>query len=49
MVLLRGVKEFDIKEAVANHCLGVHRKEVFGVLRGTSIPVIYGPIPSHIK
>ena len=49
MVLLRVVKEFDIKEAVANHCLDVHRKEVFGVLRDTSIPVIYGPMPSHIK
>ena len=44
MVLLQLVKEFDIKEAVANHCLDVHRKEVFGALRDASIPVIYGPI-----
>jgi imidazolonepropionase-like amidohydrolase len=44
MVLLQLVKEFDIKEAVANHCLDVHRKEVFGALREASIPVIYGPM-----
>jgi imidazolonepropionase-like amidohydrolase len=44
MVLLQLVKEFGIKEAVANHCLDVHRKEVFESLRDASIPVIYGPM-----
>jgi hypothetical protein len=44
MVLLQLVKEFGIKEAVANHYLDVHRKEVFESLRYASIPVIYGPM-----
>jgi imidazolonepropionase-like amidohydrolase len=44
MVLLQLVKEFGIKEAIANHCLDVHRQEVFGALRDASIPVIYGPM-----
>ena len=44
MILLELVKEFGIKEAVANHCLDVHRQEVFEVLRDASIPVIYGPM-----
>lgn len=44
MILLELVKEFDIKKAVANHCLDVHRQEVFEALRNASIPVIYGPM-----
>src|SRR5919197_5473452 len=44
MVLLQLVKEFGIKEVVANHCLDVHRQEVFEALRDASIPVIYGPM-----
>jgi imidazolonepropionase-like amidohydrolase len=44
MILLELVKEFGIKEAVANHCLDVHRQEVFEALRYASIPVIYGPM-----
>jgi imidazolonepropionase-like amidohydrolase len=44
MVLLQLVKEFGVKETVANHCLDVHREEVFAALRDASIPVIYGPM-----
>jgi imidazolonepropionase-like amidohydrolase len=44
MVLLQLAKEFGIKELVANHCLDVHRQEVFEALRDASIPVIYGPM-----
>jgi imidazolonepropionase-like amidohydrolase len=44
IVLFQLVKEFGIKEVVANHCLDVHRQEVFGALRDASIPVIYGPM-----
>src|SRR5919197_4557598 len=44
MVLLQLVKEFGIKELVANHCLDVHRQEVFEALRDAFIPVIYGPM-----
>jgi imidazolonepropionase-like amidohydrolase len=29
--------------AVANHCLDVHREEVFVALRKADIPIIYGP------
>src|SRR5919108_355484 len=43
MVLLELIKEFQIK-AIANHCLDVHREEIFRNLRAASLPVIYGPM-----
>jgi imidazolonepropionase-like amidohydrolase len=43
MVLLELIKEFQIK-AIANHCLDVHREEIFRELKGASLPVIYGPM-----
>lgn len=44
-VLLQLVKEFDLK-VVANHCLDVHRVEIFEALKSNSIPIIYGPMDS---
>ena len=44
-VLLHLVKEFDLK-VVANHCLDVHRVEIFEALKANSIPIIYGPMDS---
>jgi imidazolonepropionase-like amidohydrolase len=44
-ILIQLVKEFNIK-AVANHCLDVHRQEIFEVLKANSIPIIYGPMDS---
>jgi hypothetical protein len=41
MVLLQLAKEFGIKDLIANHCLDVHRQEVFEALRDASIPVIW--------
>jgi imidazolonepropionase-like amidohydrolase len=43
MVLIQLAREFGIK-AIANHCVDVHRQEVFVALREASIPIIYGPI-----
>jgi imidazolonepropionase-like amidohydrolase len=43
MVLIRLAREFGIK-VIANHCVDVHRQEVFVALREASIPLIYGPI-----
>jgi imidazolonepropionase-like amidohydrolase len=43
MVLLELIKEFQIK-AIANHCLDVHREEIFRELKSASVPVIYGPM-----
>jgi hypothetical protein len=43
MVLIQLVREFGIM-AVANHCVDVHRQEIFVALREESIPIIYGPI-----
>ena len=45
MVLLHIIKEFGIK-AIANHCVDVHRAEVFTALKASSVPVIYGPMDS---
>jgi imidazolonepropionase-like amidohydrolase len=42
IVLIQLAKEFGVK-AVANHCLDVHREEVFVALRKADIPIIYGP------
>jgi hypothetical protein len=44
-ILIQLVKEFKIK-AVANHCLDVHRQEIFAALKSNSIPIIYGPMDS---
>src|SRR5919112_462348 len=44
-ILIQLVKEFNIK-AVANHCLDVHRQEIFAALKENSIPIIYGPMDS---
>jgi imidazolonepropionase-like amidohydrolase len=44
-ILIQLVKEFNIK-AVANHCLDVHRQEIFEALKENSIPIIYGPMDS---
>lgn len=45
MVLLQLIKEFGIK-AIANHCVDVHREEVFTALKASSVPIIYGPMDS---
>jgi len=45
IILVQLVKEFGIK-AIANHCLGIQREEVFAALKAVSIPVIYGPMDS---
>ena len=45
MVLIQLIKEFGIK-VIANHCVDVHREEVFAALKASSIPVIYGPMDS---
>ena len=45
MVLLQIIKEFGIK-AIANHCVDVHREEVFTALKAASVPIIYGPMDS---
>jgi imidazolonepropionase-like amidohydrolase len=45
MVLIQLIKEFGIK-VIANHCVDVHREEVFMALKASSIPVIYGPMDS---
>jgi imidazolonepropionase-like amidohydrolase len=42
IVLIQLAKEFGVK-AIANHCLDVHREEVFAALRKAGIPIIYGP------
>jgi imidazolonepropionase-like amidohydrolase len=44
-ILIQLVKEFNIK-AIANHCLDVHRQEIFDALKANSIPIIYGPMDS---
>ena len=46
-ILIQLVKEFNIK-AVANHCLDVHRQEIFLALKANSIPIIYGPMDSFL-
>jgi imidazolonepropionase-like amidohydrolase len=43
MVLIELTKEFGIK-AIANHCVDIHREEVFTALKSASVPIIYGPI-----
>ncbi len=43
MVLIQLAREFGIK-VIANHCVDVHRQEVFVALREASVPIIYGPI-----
>ncbi len=43
IVLIQLAKEFGIK-AIANHCLDIHREEVFVALRKADIPIIYGPV-----
>ena len=45
MVLIELIKEFGIK-VIANHCVDVHREEVFTALKASSVPVIYGPMDS---
>jgi imidazolonepropionase-like amidohydrolase len=45
IVLIQLAKEFGIK-AIANHCLDIHREEVFVALRKADIPIIYGPMNS---
>jgi imidazolonepropionase-like amidohydrolase len=45
MVLIQLVKEFGIK-VVANHCMDVHRENVFAVLKAASIPIVYGRMDS---
>ena len=45
MVLIQLIKEFGIK-VIANHCVDVHREEIFTALKASSIPVIYGPMDS---
>jgi imidazolonepropionase-like amidohydrolase len=45
MVLLQIIKEFGI-QAIANHCVDVHREEVFTALKAASVPIIYGPMDS---
>ena len=45
MILLQIIKEFGIK-VIANHCVDVHRKEVFTELKASSVPQIYGPMDS---
>ncbi len=42
MVLVQLAREFGIK-TIANHCLDIHRQEVFTALREAGIPIIYGP------
>jgi imidazolonepropionase-like amidohydrolase len=44
-ILIQLVKEFNLK-VVANHCLDVHREEIFAALKANSIPIIYGPMDS---
>lgn len=44
-ILIQLVNEFGLK-VVANHCLDVHRIEIFEALRANSIPIIYGPMDS---
>jgi imidazolonepropionase-like amidohydrolase len=45
MVLIQLIKEFGIK-VIANHCVDVHREEIFTALKASSIPIIYGPMDS---
>jgi imidazolonepropionase-like amidohydrolase len=45
MVLIHLIKEFGIK-VIANHCVDVHREEIFTALKASSIPIIYGPMDS---
>ncbi len=42
-ILIQLAKEFNLK-VVANHCLDVHREEIFAALKANSIPIIYGPM-----
>ena len=44
-ILIQLVNEFNLK-VVANHCLDVHRVEIFEALKANSIPIIYGPMDS---
>lgn len=44
-ILIQLAKEFNLK-VVANHCLDVHREEIFAALKANSIPIIYGPMDS---
>jgi len=44
-ILIQLVKEFKLK-VVANHCLDVHRVEIFEALKANSIPIVYGPMDS---
>ena len=44
-ILIDLAKEFSLK-VVANHCLDVHREEIFAALKANSIPIIYGPMDS---
>ncbi len=44
-IFLQLVNEFGLK-AIANHCLDVHRLEIFDALRANSIPIIFGPMDS---
>jgi imidazolonepropionase-like amidohydrolase len=44
-ILIQLVNEFNLR-VVANHCLDVHRVEIFEALKANSIPIIYGPMDS---
>jgi imidazolonepropionase-like amidohydrolase len=44
-ILIQLVNEFGL-QVVANHCLDVHRLEIFEVHKANSIPIIYGPMDS---
>ena len=44
-ILVQLANEFNLK-VVANHCLDVHREEIFSALKANSIPIIYGPMDS---
>ncbi len=44
-ILVQLANKFNLK-VVANHCLDVHREEIFSALKANSIPIIYGPMDS---
>ncbi len=44
-ILVQLANKFNLK-VVANHCLDVHREEIFSALKANSIPIIYGLMDS---
>jgi imidazolonepropionase-like amidohydrolase len=43
VLLVHLAREFGL-EAIANHCLDIHKKDAFSFLDSNGIPVIYGPL-----